>query len=429
MRKHQRQNLLQGISVASLLFALLVWWTSSHASQTLSLSPRESSPVPPQWDDSTQYLIPQLSGLGLNNQLWDYTAAAALAKATDRVLCLVPFLRFYLSKEGRPRIPYEELFDPDVLNEYTRVREMKGCALACASVLDRFYSFQSDVFETKTGKEQTHLKAFRQSTKFRANLPENPIFINDTTIVEVTSMQELRDNIPSVIDTKDLCVGVVTSSFHLMETENREITKYFVSAPSIQQAASHAIETLFRAEKFVAIHWRFEETKCRGVGSLLPEDRSVPREGFNREEMSKAKGLPIVGTGPLCFFSARNSSRSLVLTSQADIVRAIQKHMQQHDIQRAFLATDVDPGQGKSLLRHLQDKIKHLKLLKDLPSGWAKKVDFKQQDIASRVEQEICSRATRFLGTSTSSWTTTVSDTRQNRGQDVSRDTHLDFIV
>eukprot|EP00959_Pyramimonas_sp_CCMP1952_P090103 1886264-Pyramimonas_sp.AAC.1 len=111
--------LFQAIALLFLVTGLIVGYINTSA----LLPTRGSAPsgvvVPkaPVWDDdSTQYLIPQLTGLGLNNQLWDYQAAAALAKATDRVLCLVPFLRFYLSTAGQPRIPYEHIFDPDELN-------------------------------------------------------------------------------------------------------------------------------------------------------------------------------------------------------------------------------------------------------------------------------------------------------------------------
>mmetsp|Transcript_32580 Transcript_32580/g.71196 ORF Transcript_32580/g.71196 Transcript_32580/m.71196 type:complete len:443 (-) Transcript_32580:259-1587(-) len=432
--------LFQAFALVLLVTGLIVGYTSTSA----LLPARQSAPsaLVPQasvWPESTQYLIPQLTGLGLNNQLWDYQAAAALAKATGRVLCLVPFLRFYLSKGGQPRIPYEHIFDPDELDKYTRVRDMKGCTLACAGVLDRFYSFHGDAFSSKGGKENTHLKAFRQNTKFRANLPEKPIHINDTSVLGAASVSELSRNIASVIEKDDLCIGVVTTYFASMPSEHRKIADYFISAPYIREAASKAIELLFGKEEFLAIHWRFEETKCRDIGSLLPGDRSVTSAGFDKDQVQKEKGLPIVGTGPLCFFSTLTTLKDnfggqgkerplrLVLTTQDEIVRAIQEQMEQTGIKKVYLATDVDPTRGKPLLKFLHEKT-HMKMFKDLPTGWNKKLDFNQQDVISRVEQEICSSSSRFLGTSTSSWTTTVSEIRETRGVGA-LDTMLDHIV
>ena len=60
-------------------------------------------------------LIPFLSGQGLNNQLWEYHSAARIAKALDRTLCLEPFHRFYLLKEGREFIPFDDLFNMEAL--------------------------------------------------------------------------------------------------------------------------------------------------------------------------------------------------------------------------------------------------------------------------------------------------------------------------
>lgn len=58
-------------------------------------------------EDTRAFIVPYITGLGVNNQLWDFTAAAILAKATDRLLCLAPFLRFYLDTSGKPGIPFE----------------------------------------------------------------------------------------------------------------------------------------------------------------------------------------------------------------------------------------------------------------------------------------------------------------------------------
>eukprot|EP00959_Pyramimonas_sp_CCMP1952_P000940 18706-Pyramimonas_sp.AAC.1 len=56
-----------------------------------------------------RYVVPYITGLGVNNQMWDFEAAALFAKASGRVLCLAPFLRFYLSVGGAPTIPFKSV--------------------------------------------------------------------------------------------------------------------------------------------------------------------------------------------------------------------------------------------------------------------------------------------------------------------------------
>ena len=51
----------------------------------------------------SNYIVPYLRGQGLNNQLWELRSSAYIAKAENRVLCLVPFHRFYMQKSGRER--------------------------------------------------------------------------------------------------------------------------------------------------------------------------------------------------------------------------------------------------------------------------------------------------------------------------------------
>ena len=72
------------------------------------------------------FMIPFLRGQGLNNQLWEYRNAAIIARASNRVLCLEPFHRFYLQKSGRIFIPFHELFDVDSLQVFVKTSE--NCA-------------------------------------------------------------------------------------------------------------------------------------------------------------------------------------------------------------------------------------------------------------------------------------------------------------
>eukprot|EP00240_Pyramimonas_obovata_P013133 CAMPEP_0118956494 /NCGR_PEP_ID=MMETSP1169-20130426/61604_1 /TAXON_ID=36882 /ORGANISM="Pyramimonas obovata, Strain CCMP722" /LENGTH=224 /DNA_ID=CAMNT_0006904529 /DNA_START=120 /DNA_END=791 /DNA_ORIENTATION=+ len=123
-----------------------------------------------------KYVVPYITGLGVNNQMWDFEAAALFAKATGRVLCLAPFLRFYLSATGTSNIPFKVLYDPTKFGEFTPVSELPGCRKACSGTLNGFFSFKGSRFPSKKGKELIHISAFVKNTKFRKGIPDRPIW-------------------------------------------------------------------------------------------------------------------------------------------------------------------------------------------------------------------------------------------------------------
>jgi hypothetical protein len=156
-----------------------------------------------------KFLIPYVTGLGVNNQMWDFEAAAMLAKATDRVLCLAPFLRFYLSVAGQPNIPFNVLFDPAKFDEYTRVSEIEECQKACSGTIHAFYSLRSSNFPAKKGKELTHISAFKRNTNFRKGIPEHPKLLVDASFSRVDTYPQLTKLLAKHINPEAKCVGML----------------------------------------------------------------------------------------------------------------------------------------------------------------------------------------------------------------------------
>jgi len=169
--------------------------------------PQAQRPLPITAKD--KFLIPYVTGLGVNNQMWDFEAAAMLAKATDRVLCLAPFLRFYLSVAGQPNIPFNVLFDPAKFDEYTRVSEIEDCHKACGGAIHTFYSLRSSNYPAKKGKELTHISAFKRNTNFRKGIPEHPKLIVDASFSRVDTYPELTKLLTKHVNPKAKCVGML----------------------------------------------------------------------------------------------------------------------------------------------------------------------------------------------------------------------------
>mmetsp|Transcript_33978 Transcript_33978/g.74348 ORF Transcript_33978/g.74348 Transcript_33978/m.74348 type:complete len:227 (-) Transcript_33978:451-1131(-) len=203
-------------------------------------------------------------------------------------------------------------------------------------------------------------------------------------------------------------------------------------SPEIIEAASTAVSKLFGIQKFIAVHWRFEETKCRGVGTLLPEDRQRKAD-YNREELSAEKNMEIVGNGPLCLYSVRSVGDSklvkLITVTTEEAGNLLNQVKESANITNVFFSTDVNPDLGRSFLQELRETT-NVKMMRDLPRDWSTAYAFflNHSDVTSRLEQEICTRSTIFIGTSSSSWTQTVKRQRE-LAHSVKNDTMLDHLI
>ena len=117
--------------------------------------------------ESKQCIIPYLKGQGLNNQLWEYRTAAIVAKIMNRKLCLEPFHRFYLQKYGREFIQFQELFDINILQDYTSITSKENCAIQCKKRIHHHIEFSTK--DRASSKKQFSTPDWRPGslTKFK----------------------------------------------------------------------------------------------------------------------------------------------------------------------------------------------------------------------------------------------------------------------
>ncbi|KAK3272239.1 hypothetical protein CYMTET_19456 [Cymbomonas tetramitiformis] len=360
-------------------------------------------------DSSQKFLIPYLTGLGVNNQIWQYLSAMHIAKATNRTLCLVPWIRFYLSAAGRPSIDFDELFDPARIGDYARVADMTTCWTQCKSGrFNGFYSTQGPKLPCcKAGKEAIYERAFMRNTGFHHGIPK---LLTELPREALNSMDGVR-RLMAPAD-KDRCIGFLGSMFDI-PPQNVLALNHLTSATSIQDAAAEATRRLFGGE-YVAVHWRFEETKCREAGLYLPPDRSRPSSIKNMDQLRTTKaGYGIRGSwGDFCFFTSLKGYvvRSLTIANEQSIFDGINRVKSRHGLRHVFLSTDIDVKQAAGFLKRLRAAT-GVRMLSDLDASFWQQfhtIDRKQSDVMSRLEQEICIRSKSFVGTSTSSWTGSV---------------------
>jgi hypothetical protein len=163
--------------------------------------------------------------------------------------------------------------------------------------------------------------------------------------------------------------------------------------------------------KYLAVHWRFEETKCSGIGAGIGYGRAwrgVIKSGKHtiRRSDKEAKYCFYAGQLPA---SVHRSGIWLRLVSRKAIHNWIQRVMEERDLDHVYLATDChDP----SLIEWLKRKTGAITQsdIKYIVSNFSSL----DQDLISRVEQQLCMEAEVFAGTLTSSWTSTVVENRLN---------------
>lgn len=201
------------------------------------------------------------------------------------------------------------------------------------------------------------------------------------------------------------CVGLQgTGRLDEVGDEKRRWTEALRTSPRLVDAARRVHQDLMGGEPYLAIHWRFEETKCAGYGVGIGNGR-------NAGEMQRS-GQATKGGGDLCFFAGVVPSQKPVkiwlrLVSKEQVAATVRRVMAQHGLKRAFLATD---GRDKELVGWIKSAT-GAATLDDLPQGWDA-VSLADNDIASRLEQQLCQDAKVFMGTQGSSWTLAVIEDR-----------------
>lgn len=361
------------------------------------------------------YIIPYLKGQGINNQLWEYRTAAIVAKATNRLLCLEPFHRFYLLKSGHEFIPFEDIFDVSHLSAYVKTESKFVCAQKCKGMVQEMLEItQKRIIKDTTSRDPFpipswrpgSLDKFRRSTGFR-HVP-TPNLMNFSEEHRYISMVNVKDSFKNFVDKK--CVAV-SGTLPQLNSEFLLWSRAMGASQKINDAVRKIKKLHLNDGKYLAVHWRFEETKCSGIGAGIGYGRArrgVIKSGKHtiRRSDQEAKYCFYAGQLPA---SARRSGIWLRLVSRKAIHDWIKRVMEERDLNRVYLATDChDP----SLINWLKRK-----------AGAITQSDIKyiisnflslDQDLVSRVEQQICIEAEVFAGTLTSSWTSTVVENRLN---------------
>jgi len=380
---------------------------NSHGKGTIQVIPPTQS--------EKMFLVPYLKGQGFNNQLWEYRTAAIIARATGRALCLEPFHRFYLSQDGRAFIPFDEIFDTESLKGYVDVEAGGGnCAKLCANKLHSHVELTTKPSPARSvlriaDWRPGSLKNFRGSTNFK-QIP-TPLQLNinpDRGGVAFKTHEEIRNGLHIIKN--DTCVSVSGPLLNI-SAESELWTDKLVISKQLMGVKDRIRSHFFSNSRYLAIHWRVEETRCAETGRGIGYGRS--RKTSKAERGKKDSSSIIVRrsdhSAELCFFAIRNRTKLwLRLVSKEAIVRWIHRIKFEHNLENVYLATDM---QDEILLRWVKSKtgaISRSDIYAILKHGQTSL----ENDVVSVLEQEICTEAEIFAGTQMSSWTLRVNEKR-----------------
>lgn len=210
------------------------------------------------------------------------------------------------------------------------------------------------------------------------------------------------------------------------------VSAFLRPAPRIKKIADMLQQyALGNGTRYLAVHWRFEESECAahhvGLCFVRCDDGSVINSGLHPEakEWIKAAETPCNRDGHF---------RGVIL-HQKDIIEAIEERASNHSVNTIYLATDgwMRGHHSISLLTEIVESLRKRGLtvvglwkLTELPNfadgtyfDPVKTLGKVNQDLngaqIALVEQELCSRAVSFMGSGQSTFSLAVFRVRLAR--------------
>lgn len=405
--RKRRASLLILLMYPSMLLVLLTRDTTVHLKdEKTDISDAQSE----------QYIVPYLKGQGLNNQLWEYRTAAIVSKKMNRKLCLEPFHRFYLLKYGREFIPFEELFDVGALQRYTTTSDKEQCAIQCRKKINHYIEFSSKDLPPKKKRFATadwrpgSLIKFKKSTGFDSVPAAVSICTSSTcksSFGRNFTFNELGTHLSSLKSKECIAISGVIPELHqefLLWSRSIKVSK------NIKHVVDEIRTRFFEGRSYMAIHWRFEESKCAGAGKGIGFGRAAKSSVGNTEHIVRKSD----NEANLCFFGGtipsfvKKNGIWLRLVSRKAIVQWIGTIMKERSLEDVYIATDC---QDPEILEWIKLKT-GAKSKSDVVQIISEHMNLEENDVTSRIEQQLCTEAEIFAGTLQSSWTGTVIEER-----------------
>ena len=344
----------------------------------------------------------------------------ALARATNRKLCLAPFQRFYLNThqtrqtEFSPElarlnvtqyaIPFQLMYSTALVRDYVPTLPISTCARRCRTACTTMHSAHNIDRVDRWRPGSTH--RFVATT----GIPAQSLRKSRHRIHQAAEVRNPMDLIGPCIASR--CVVLVAATYK-PALDDLTITNTLDASPTIKSLAAWVrkeVMHLNSEDMHACVHWRLEETKCRGLGIGLHEGRSADDGGRapNLESPICFPNVPDVNLDELA-----DSGSKRVIVRVKDFIATLRNFRERTAASSVLLATDCNDPR---LLELVERETGVVTITNALPLKNHANVEvLGDGEVRSRVEQELCSRGHGFLGSTYSSWSETVSRIRHAR--------------
>ncbi|XP_077997344.1 uncharacterized protein LOC144450576 [Glandiceps talaboti] len=359
-----------------------------------------------------QYILPVFRGIGQgpNNQYLAFKAVVLYAMMHNKTVVLPPFFNHHRITEDDVRT-FEETFNSNLLGGIVRVATLdefrrdchnkvdavlytKPCVNPHSCYFDSIYRTMIPIFEILTGIKFPSKESFEDGDETKMPITMLP---TDPAIFTHESIYDYLYRIKDSFRTDSECAAMFYP-FPFMKLMMRaysndiymKLEQHLARALYIRKMADHFIRTTMENRPFMAVHWRLNydfkivwcgrRVECRWGCQYIYKRNSSEEITSYFVNIMQAFNLSAI------YFASPPMQRQRVW----DNVRT--------KIPYAFNSTNLLSG-----LRDL-----------DVPELTSPLED--DNYIISLIEQELCYRASMFIGTAVSTWSYMVEQQRIGRG-------------
>ena len=352
--------------------------------------------------NSSGYIITHFSGSGFNNQIHQILNGVAFARALNRTYCLPPFVR-RKSDEINSRATltdFSEIFDIHHFRKFVTLESIEICSSLCRNRVDFVINMSPNEMSVQGYERQNTMKLmgfdskFSELVKFKRfkNLQKN--WAEWYTELQVVSELKIQ---------REKCLELFQPfpAANLIVNGNMKILSASLQfSNSIEEKAKRIAEDLFEDRRYISVHWRYEyqkkgESKCRKKNLKVRGLGDVCFVIFLKKQRSELKDY-------LNFGECRDCEKYLLFVHLEDLGSALVDFQTSMGGLEIYLASDAEPRVMEKLRKYI-----HFKTINDSKFGFNLLAN-ESMEVLSAVEQGICALGENFIGTSYSTWTTTV---------------------
>jgi hypothetical protein len=316
---------------------------------------------------------------------------------------------------------FAEIFDLSSIQKIVKIESMERCSSLCNNHVDFVVNMSPSKMSSSSYSRQDIMKRMGFNSEFKdflkdkrwKNLYRNWVDWDNESRVSselgyiTEECLELFQPFPASKLIVDGTMMYVPSALQLQNT--------------IESTAKRIATELFANRPYLSVHWRYEyqekgESKCRkknlpakGSGDVcfvifLKKNRSTQRDYLN-------------------FGECRNCEKYLQYVHIDDVGRALKAFQIASGVHDIYLASDA----GTEILKEAREHVS-FKMISDSELGRSV-LESETMEMISVIEQALCVHGKTFIGTSYSTWTTTVWILRSHGNKSTNQmDQFLDII-